>query len=154
MYLTKFARKVTLIHRRDTLRAAQSIQEKAFKNPKMSFMWNSAVEEIKGEGVVSSMVIRNTVTGELTTVEADEDDGLFGIFVFIGFDPKSELFEGKVAMENRYILADADMKTNVPGVFAAGDIIKKSLRQVVTAAADGAIAATSAQKYIEEHFED
>lgn len=154
MYLTKFARKVTLIHRRDTLRAAQSIQEKAFKNPKMNFMWNSAVEEIKGENCVTSMVIRNTVTGELTTVEADEDDGLFGIFVFIGFDPKSELFEGKVAMENRYILADADMKTNVPGVFAAGDIIKKSLRQVVTAAADGAIAATSAQKYIEEHFED
>ena len=154
MYLTKFARKVTLIHRRDTLRAAQSIQEKAFKNPKMSFMWNSAVEEIKGDNCVTSMVIRNTVTGELTTVEADEDDGLFGIFVFIGFDPKSELFEGKVAMENRYILADADMKTNVPGVFAAGDIIKKSLRQVVTAAADGAIAATSAQKYIEEHFED
>lgn len=88
MYLTKFARKVTIIHRRDELRAAKSIQEKAFANPKMNFMWNSTVEEIKGDGVVTSMIIKDTKTGELREVKADEDDGTFGIFVFIGFDPK------------------------------------------------------------------
>lgn len=150
MYLTKFARKVTLIHRRDELRAAKSIQEKAFKNEKLAFMWNSTVEEIKGDGVVTSMVVKNTKTGELSTVEADEEDGTFGIFVFIGFDPKSQLFEGKVEMKNRYIVTDQYMHTNVPGVFAAGDVIVKNLRQVVTACADGAIAATEAQKYVEE----
>ena len=102
MYLTKFARKVTIIHRRDELRAAKSIQEKAFANPKMNFMWNSTVEEIKGDGVVTSMIIKDTKTGELREVKADEDDGTFGIFVFIGFDPKSQLFEGKLEMNNRH----------------------------------------------------
>ncbi len=151
MYLTKFARKVTLIHRRDELRAAKSIQEKAFANPKMDFMWDTVVEEIKGDGIVESMVVKNVKTGELTEITADEEDGTFGIFVFIGFRPNSELFEGKVEMDGKYILTDDDMKTNIPGVFAAGDIRKKSLRQVVTAAADGAIAAVQAGKYIEEH---
>ncbi len=150
MYLTKFARKVTLIHRRAELRAAKSIQEKAFKNPKMDFMWNSTVEEIRGDGVVNSMIIKDTVTGETREVVADEDDGTFGIFVFIGFDPKSQLFEGKVEMKNRYIVTDQNMHTNVPGVFAAGDVIVKNLRQVVTACGDGAIAATEAQRYVEE----
>ena len=152
MYLTKFARKVTIIHRRDELRAAKSIQEKAFANDKIDFMWNSVVEEIKGDGLVESMVIKNTKTGELTEVKADEEDGTFGIFVFIGFKPSSELFKGKVAMDEKgYIITDPDMKTDIPGVFAAGDIREKSLRQVVTAAADGAIAAVQAGKYIEEH---
>jgi thioredoxin reductase (NADPH) len=150
MYLTKFARKVTIIHRRDRLRAAQSIQEKAFANDKIDFLWNTTVEEIKGDGIVQSMVVRNTQTGELTEIEADEEDGTFGIFVFIGFKPVSALYEGKLDMEKGYILTDDDMHTNIPGVFAAGDIRKKSLRQVVTAAADGAIAATQACKYIEE----
>ena len=151
LYLTKFARKVTIIHRRDELRAAKSIQEKAFKNDKIEFMWDSVVEEIKGDGIVESMVVKNVKTGELTEVTADEEDGTFGIFVFIGYKPQSALFEGKVDMERGYILTDADMKTNIPGVFAAGDIRAKSLRQVVTAAADGAIAAVQAGKYIEEH---
>ena len=151
IYLTKFARKVTIIHRRDELRAAKSIQEKAFKNDKIEFMWDSVVEEIKGDGIVESMVVKNVKTGELTEVTADEEDGTFGIFVFIGYKPQSALFEGKVDMERGYILTDADMKTNIPGVFAAGDIRAKSLRQVVTAAADGAIAAVQAGKYIEEH---
>ncbi len=149
MYLTKFASKVHLIHRRDELRAAKSIQEKAFANPKMDFLWNSTVEEIKGDGMVQSMILKDTKTGELREIVANEDDGLFGIFVFIGFDPKTELFEGKVEMDHGYILTDDDMRTNIPGVFAAGDLRKKSLRQVVTAAADGAIAATMAQRYIE-----
>lgn len=149
MYLTKFARKVTIIHRRDELRAAKSIQEKAFANPKMNFMWNSTVEEIKGDGVVTSMIIKDTKTGELREVKADEDDGTFGIFVFIGFDPKSQLFEGKLEMNNRYIVTDKYMHTSVPGVFAAGDVIEKHLRQVVTACGDGAVAVTEAQRYIE-----
>ena len=149
MYLTKFARKVTLIHRRDELRAAKSIQEKAFANPKMAFMWNTTIEEIKGDGVVTSMIVKDTKTGETREIEADEEDGTFGIFVFVGFDPKSQLFEGKLEMENRYIVTDKYMHTSVPGVFAAGDVIVKHLRQVVTACGDGAVAATEAQHYVE-----
>ncbi|MBR4019643.1 MAG: FAD-dependent oxidoreductase, partial [Clostridia bacterium] len=91
---------------------------------------------------------KNTKTGELTTIEANEEDGMFGLFGFIGLLPNSGLFEGKLAMENGYILTDEDMRTSIPGVFAAGDIRKKSLRQVVTAAADGAIAAMQAEHYI------
>ena len=151
MYLTKFARKVTIIHRRDELRAAKSIQDKAFANPKMDFMWDTVVEEIRGDGIVESMVVRNVKTGELTEIFADEDDGTFGIFVFIGFRPNTEVFKGHVEMDEKgYIVTDPDMHTNVPGVFAAGDIRQKSLRQVVTACADGAIAAVQAGKYIEE----
>lgn len=150
LYLTKFARKVTIIHRRDALRAAKSIQEKAFANEKVDFMWDSVVKELKGDGLLESMVVENVKTGERTEVRADEEDGTFGVFVFIGFKPQSEVFQGKVQMENGYIITDDDMKTNVAGVFAAGDIRKKSLRQVVTAAADGAIAAVQAGKYIEE----
>ena len=149
MYLTKFGRKVTIIHRRNELRAAKSIQEKAFANPKMHFMWDSVVVELKGDGILESMVVKNVKTGELTEIVADEDDGTFGVFCFIGFLPNSELFEGKVEMDHGYIVTDADMHTNIPGVFAAGDVRVKSLRQVVTAAADGAIAATQANKYIE-----
>ena len=149
MYLTKFARKVTIIHRRDELRAAKSIQEKAFKNEKLDFMWNSVVDEVGGDdGILSRMVVKNTKTGELTTVEADPDDGMFGLFGFIGLLPKSDLFEGVIDMDKGYIVTDADMHTNIPGVYAAGDIRVKSLRQVVTAAADGAIAAMQAEKYI------
>ena len=150
MYLTKFARKVTIIHRRDQLRAAKSIQEKAFKNPKLHFMWDTVVDELHGDGILSGMTVRNTKTGELTDIEADPDDGMFGLFGFIGYNPRSELFEGMVDMENGYIKTDDNMHTNIPGVFAAGDIRVKSLRQVVTAAADGAIAAMQAEKYISE----
>ncbi|MBQ7113915.1 MAG: thioredoxin-disulfide reductase [Clostridia bacterium] len=148
MYLTKFARKVTIIHRRDELRAAKSIQEKAFANPKIDFLWNTVVEEVGGEEVLSKMVVKNTKTGELTTIEADEDDGLFGLFGFIGLLPNTKLFEGMIDMENGYVKTDDNMHTNIPGVYAAGDLRVKSLRQVVTAAADGAIAAMQAEHYI------
>ena len=154
IFLTKFARKVTIIHRRDELRAVKSIQEKAFKNEKIDFMWDSVVKEIKGDGLVSSMVVENTKTGEQTEVVADEDDGMFGIFVFIGYLPATEIFEGKVNMENGYIPTDAEMRTNVDGVFAAGDCRVKTVRQVVTATGDGAIAAIQAEKYISEVFDD
>jgi len=151
IYLTKFARKVTIIHRRNELRAARSIQEKAFANPKIAFMWDSVVEEIRGKDMVEAMLVRNVKTGAITEVKADPADGTFGIFVFIGHRPNSALFSGKVAMDERgYIPTDEDMRTNIPGVFAAGDIRVKSLRQVVTACADGAIAAVQAEKYIEE----
>lgn len=148
MYLTKFARKVTLIHRRDELRAAKSIQEKAFKNPKLYFMWDTVVDELDGEDILSAMVVKNVKTGELTRIEADPEDGMFGLFGFIGYNPRSELFTGMLDMENGYIKTDDNMHTNIPGVYAAGDIRVKSLRQVITAAADGAIAAQQAEKYI------
>ncbi len=150
MYLTKFARKVTIIHRRDELRAAKSIQEKAFKNEKLAFMWNSVIKEIRGEGLVNSMIVENTKTGEQTEIVADEEDGIFGIFVFIGFKPATAVFEGKVNMEKGYIVTDQEMRTNVPGVYAAGDCRVKDLRQVITAASDGAIAAWQAARYIDE----
>lgn len=151
MYLTKFARKVTIIHRRDGLRAAKSIQEKAFANPKIAFLWNTVVEEIKGDGIADSMIVKDTKTGETREIAADEEDGTFGIFVFIGFKPNSELFRGKVSLDEKgYIPTNDNMETGIPGVYAAGDIRQKSLRQVVTATADGAIAAVQAEKYIEE----
>ncbi|MDL2296276.1 thioredoxin-disulfide reductase [Lachnospiraceae bacterium OttesenSCG-928-E19] len=150
MYLAKFARKVTIIHRRDELRAAKSIQEKAFANPKIEFFWDSVVEELHGDDILSGMTVKNVKTGETRLVEADEEDGMFGVFGFIGTIPNSGLYEGVIEMENGYIKTDDNMKTNIPGVFAAGDIRVKSLRQVVTAAADGAIAAMQVEKYINE----
>ena len=151
MYLSKFARKVTVIHRRNELRAAKSIQEKAFANPKLEFMWDTVVEEVMGDEMLEGMIVKNVKTGELTTIMADPDDGIFGLFGFIGYNPNSQLFEGMLEMDRGYIVTDADMHTNIPGVFAAGDIRVKSLRQVVTATADGAIAAMQCEKYIAEH---
>ena len=149
IYLTKFARKVTIIHRRDALRAAKSIQEKAFANDKIEFMWDSVVEEVGGDEILTKMLVKNVKTGEITTIEADEEDGLFGLFGFIGLIPNTELFaDSKLNMENGYIVTDEDMHTNIEGVYAAGDVRKKSLRQVVTAAADGAIAASQAEHYL------
>jgi len=136
------------VHRRDELRAAKSIREKAFSNPKLEFMWNSVVTELRGDGLLSSLVVTDTVTGESRVVEAHEEDGIFGVFPFIGFIPHSELFVGILDMDGAYLKTDENMKTNIPGVFAAGDVRAKSLRQVVTAAADGAIAATQAEHYL------
>ena len=154
IYLTKFGRKVTIVHRREELKAAKSIQEKAFNNPKIEFMWNTEVAEIKGEGVVNSIVFKNRETGELTEYKASEEDMTFGIFPYVGYLPLSEIYKGKVDMDDvGYIIADENMKTNVEGVFVAGDIRQKSLRQVVTATADGAIAAVQAEKYIDDNFE-
>ena len=149
MFLTKFGRSVTLIHRRDELRAAKSIQDKAFKNPKMKFMWDTVVKEVSGDGILSSMVVENVKTGELTTIEADDEDMTFGLFGFVGYVPKTDMFKDILTMEKGYIVTDENMKTNIDGVFAAGDVRVKSLRQVITAASDGAIAAVQAEKYIE-----
>src|SRR6056297_312283 len=150
MYLAKFASKVTIVHRRDELRAAKSIREKAFAHEKLAFIWDSVVEEIKGDGIVETLVLKNRKSGETIAIEAPEEDGTFGIFPFVGYIPKSGLFDGMVEMDRGgYIMTDADMKTKIPGVFAAGDIRSKSLRQVVTAVSDGAIASVQAEKYIE-----
>lgn len=149
MYLTKFGKKVTIIHRRDELRAAKSIQEKAFNNKKIDFIWDNVVKEFKGEdGIMTSMVLENVKTGEITEILAPEEDGIFGVFVFIGFLPNTKLFANKLDMKDGYILSNENMHTNIKGVFVAGDCREKSLRQVITAAADGAIAATQVEKYI------
>lgn len=143
IYLTKFAETVTVIHRRDALRAAKSLQEKAFANPKIKFIWNSVIDEAIGDEILEGLVVRNVKTGERANLKVD------GCFVFVGYNPISQLFEGKINMDRSgYIITDDDMRVNIPGVYAAGDIRVKSLRQVITAAADGAIAATTAEAYI------
>ena len=104
--------------------------------------------------MVESAILKNNVTGETTEFFAHEDDGTFGIFMFVGYDPNTELFNGIITMENGFIPTNDLLETNIKGVFAAGDLRVKSLRQVVTATADGAIAATTAYKYVEEEFND
>ena len=147
IYLTKFAEKVTVIHRRDELRAAKSIQEKAFANDKIDFIWDSVVTEIKGDGIVESVVVKNVKTNEQSEMEID------GVFMFVGYDTVSDLVRGLVDTDEKgYIITDENMNTSVEGVFAAGDVRVKSLRQVVTAASDGAIAAVRAEHYITEKF--
>lgn len=154
IYLTKFARKVYVVHRRDELRAAKFIQEKAMANDRIEFIWNSVVKEISGEsGVVDRLVLHNRVTGEDTEYLADEDDGIFGVFVQVGYLPETGTFNGAVTLnDGGYIEADEELETNIEGVFAAGDIRGKVLRQVVTATSDGAVAAIQAEKYIEANF--
>ncbi len=144
IYLAKFGESVTVIHRRDALRAAKSLQEKAFANPKIKFIWDSVVEAANGDEILESLTIKNVKTGEVSDLEVN------GCFVFVGYLPISELFKGKINMNSRGdIITDEEMRTNIPGVFAAGDVREKLLRQVITAAADGAIAATCAEHYIE-----
>lgn len=138
LFLTRFARKVTIIHRRDRLRAVKSLQDKAFSNEKMSFLWDSEIESLDGQDVLQTIRLRNVKTGEISEITADQDDGMMGLFIFVGLDPNSGLLEGKLPLEKGYIKTDENMHTEIPGVFAAGDIRVKSLRQIVTAAADGA----------------
>ncbi len=152
MYLTKFVRDVTIIQNMPYLTCANSIKEKAFANPKLKkYIYNSIVKEIKGTDQIESIVIENTQTGVVSELKP-EDGSPFGLFIFIGLHPNTELFEGILPLERGYIRTDDEMRTAVPGVFAAGDVRIKSLRQVVTAVADGAIAAVNAQKYIEGSF--
>ena len=153
LFLTKFAKQVTIVHRRDSLRAAKSIQEKAFKNPKIDFKWDTAIKEIKGDGIVESVIFENLKTNEVEEYLADEEFGTFGIFVFTGYLPQTELFKDVLEMDKQgYLITDTKMNSNIKGVFVAGDCRQKTLRQVVTAVADGAIAAVEAEKYVDEHF--
>lgn len=152
IYLTRFAKKVTIIHRRRQLRAAKSIQEKAFQNPKIDFLWDSVVEEVFGDGVLQGMTVRNVKTNETVKIEADQEDGMIGLFGFVGNIPNSELVRGMVDLdEGGYIRTDEDMRTSLEGVYAAGDIRVKEVRQVVTAAADGAVAAVNISMEYQNH---
>ena len=144
VFLTRFADKVTIIHRRDRLRATKILQERAFKNPKVEIIWNTVAVEILGEQKVEGIVLQNVCDKSQHTLPVD------GVFVLIGTDPNTEFLKGHVILDPQgYIITDEDMRTNVPGVFAAGDCRRKSLRQMVTAAADGAVAAVMAEQYIE-----
>lgn len=145
IYLTRFASKVTIIHRRDELRAQKIIQDRAFANDKIEFIWDTGVETINDkDGKVGSLSLENFKTGEKSEFAAD------GVFVYIGMDPLSEPFTSLgVVDEEGYVPSNENMETKVAGVFSAGDIRVKDLRQIVTATGDGSIAAESAQKYIE-----
>jgi len=147
IYLTKFAEKVTIVHRRDQFRAAKSIVEKALANEKIHVIWDTVVEEIYGDGIVEGVKLKNVKTGEITDYRTD------GVFIFVGTRPVSEFVKGIVDMDEKgYIITDSEMRTSVEGIFAAGDVRNTPLRQVITAAADGAIAAISAEKYISKVF--
>lgn len=148
IYLTKLARKVTIVHRRDRLRAVESVQERAKRTPGLEIMLNSVIEEVSGEEVLEQIKIRNVETDEITVVNKNPEDTILGLFVFVGYIPNSDLFKEKLDMEKGYIKTDENMITNIPGVFAAGDIRDKNFRQVITAAADGALAANSARAYL------
>jgi thioredoxin reductase (NADPH) len=145
LFLTKFASEVTVIHRRDELRATKSLQERAFANPKMRFVWDTVVEEILGEDTVSGVRVRNVKTGEASVIETD------GVFVYVGLIPGTKLFVGQLELnEQGYIVADAHQRTSVPGVFAAGDVQSPDFRQVVIAAGAGAKAVLEADRYLAE----
>ena len=144
MYLTRFADKVYLIHRRNELRADKIVQERAFKNEKLEFVYDTVVKEIKGEDLVTHAVIENVKTGEVKKLPIN------GIFPYIGFTPNVDLFNGQIEQdENGFIITDDKMQTNVKGVYAIGDVRTTPLRQVITAAADGAVAAVYAGRYVE-----
>ena len=149
MYLTKFGRTVTLLVRKDKLSVAKSIEEKAMKCEKLKIMWNVEVESFEGTGLLSTMNIVNNKTGEKTKIVPREGDMIFGVFIFVGYIPESTIFNGIIDTDRNYIVSDETMKTSVEGVFAAGDVRVKELRQVVTAVNDGAIAAINARKYVE-----
>lgn len=148
IYLTRFASKVYLIHRRDELRADKIVQCRAFENPKLEFVFDSVVKEIVGEDCVKSLVLENVKSKELTNLSVD------GAFPYIGISPNVDNFSGQITQDSKgFILTDDTMKTSIDGVFAVGDVRVTPLRQVITAAADGAISAVYASRYIESQKE-
>jgi thioredoxin reductase (NADPH) len=145
-FLTKFASSVTIVHRRDTLRASKIMADRALSNPKIGFAWNSVVKEIAGDGKVSDLVLEDTTTGETSTLPVG------GVFVAIGHDPRSELVRGQVTLDpDGYVVVDAPRtRTNLPGVFACGDLVDRTFRQAITAAGTGCAAAIDVEKYLED----
>jgi len=147
-FLTRFASKVTIVHRREELRASKIMQDRAAANPKIAFHWNAVVEEVLGDGtVVTGLRLRDTNTGEQSEFRTD------GLFVAIGHTPNTSLFEGQLTLDDAgYILvAEPSTRTNVPGVFAAGDVVDHTYRQAITAAGTGCRAAIDAERFLEEH---
>ena len=146
IFLTQFAKSVTIVHRRDELRAQKVLQDRAFANEKINFIWDSVVKEIKGENRVESVVIENVKTNQVT------EHAFGGVFIYVGLDPVSDFTKDlQIQDESGWIVTDDHMKTSVAGVFAVGDVRQKELRQVTTAVGDGAIAGQEAYKYITEH---
>jgi thioredoxin reductase (NADPH) len=146
VYLSRFASKVTVIHRRDTLRASKIMQDKALANPKIDFIWDSEIADINDvqKGEVTGIVVRNLKTGQLREVPLD------GVFIAIGHTPNTSLFTGQVALDaSGYIVTHEGTRTNIPGVFAAGDVQDHVYRQAVTAAGSGCMAAIDAERYLE-----
>ncbi len=144
MYLTKFASKVYVVHRRKELRADKIIQERAFKNDRIEFVWDSVVKEIVGENSVNSIILENVKTEEQSSLPVD------GVFPYIGIVPNVEDFSGQLRQDKRgFIITDTTMATSVNGIFAVGDVRNTPLRQVITAASDGAIGAVYAVKFVE-----
>jgi thioredoxin reductase (NADPH) len=143
-FLTRFAKSVTIVHRRDSLRASRIMQERAFTNEKINFVWDSDVVEVLGETSVTGVRVRNVHSGEESVIEAT------GFFVAIGHDPRSDLFRGQVRLdEEGYVLVDSPTThTNVPGVFAAGDVVDHNYRQAITAAGSGCAAALDAERFL------
>ena len=145
IFLAKFAERVTLVHRRDRLRATKIIQERARANPKIDFLWDSVVTEITGKTKVEGIKVKNQKTEKLSQLECQ------GVFVFVGSNPNTAFLKGTLEMDEKgYIIADGEMKTSLEGAFACGDVRQKSLRQIVTACGEGAIAAFSAQHYVDK----
>ena len=146
-FLTKFADKVTLIHRRDSLKASKIMAERAQANPKIEFLWNSEVVDVLGEDKVSGLSIRNTVSGDLSVLAAT------GLFVAIGHDPRSELVKGQVSLDDEgYVkVGQGSTKTNLEGVFACGDLVDHTYRQAITAAGSGCAAALDAERFLSGH---
>ena len=144
LFFTRFGKSVTVLHRRDTLRAQKIIQERAFENDKISFIWDSAVEEILGDDVkITGVRIKNLKTGDVTT----KDFG--GLFIYVGLDPMTEtVADLGITDESGWIITDENMATNVPGIFAIGDVRQKDLRQITTAVGDGAIAGQGVYQYL------
>ncbi|HBJ02399.1 MAG TPA: thioredoxin-disulfide reductase [Lysinibacillus sp.] len=149
VYLTRFADKVTIVHRRDKLRAQKILQDRAFANDKIDFIWNATVKEInEANGKVGSVTLQSTVDGTESEFTTD------GVFVYIGMLPLTKPFESLGILNDAgYILTNDNMETTIPGIFAAGDVREKSLRQIVTATGDGSIAAQAVQHYVEELLE-
>lgn len=147
VFLTRFAKTVTIIHRRDELRAQKLLQERAFANEKIHFIWDSVVKEIKGDKRVSSVMVENVKTGEISEHEFG------GVFIYVGLDPVSEFAKDLgIANEAGWIVTDNHMKTAISGIYAIGDVREKDLRQVTTAVGDGAVAGQEVYKYITENF--
>jgi len=148
-FLANITKKVTVVHRRDKLRASQIMQERSLKNPKISFVWDSVVKEILGDNNVTGVTSKNLKTGKEQLLKTD------GVFVAIGYEPNTSIFKGQVDLDPKgYIITHKETETNVSGVFAAGDVRDFRYRQAITAAADGCKAAMDADRFIGEHYKN